>query len=792
MGLKTAYRSLRRSPGFTLLAVSILALGIGANSAIFSVVNAVLLRPLPYRDAGRIVTLSTAWKAERFQKDAIPAQVSALDFQDWQAQNTVFDSAALYFGALTSVSISGSAEYARVAGVSPEFFSVFQIEPVLGEANGSGVLISYGYWQAHFAGASNVIGRTIRVFRQTPQIIGVLPSGFAFPAETDVWFPLQPLPTDSRTRGGLNFLAIAHLKAGVGLTEAQSQMTSIASRLEQQYPETNKDRTTAVNPLRDNMVNSVRATLYMLLAAAGVILWIACANTATLLLARASGRTREIAVRAAIGASRSQIVRQLFGESLLLAVFGGGLGLALAGWGSAALVVLAPTGVPRLTGTSIDRWVLAFTLGASIVATVLAGLAPALQSSRVDLIEALKQNAARSSATGKTGRLRAALVVAEVALSVMLVCGAGLLVRSFLALSNVTLGFRPDHVLAMRTTVAMPQQQSNAFFQGLLRDITALPGVIAAGATMGPPGQVSSSGAYWVDRIPERLDLSTGTTDVLSVVAPGTFQALGIPLVSGRDFNDGDKADAPMVAIVNEAIVRKSFPSGDAVGRMIFCPFDSLNFELFRIVGVVGDIRQYGPAQPPSPECILPYRQHQYNGGTLTVVVRTAANPNSLTEVLRRLVQQHSTDVSVSFTTMEASLAENTATPRFRTLLLGLFAALALTLAMAGVYGVMSYVAGQRTGELGLRMALGAKPRQVLWLMLRQSVAIGGAGLLIGLLAAIASSRLLEAMLFEVKPNDPATYLAVSAALAISIAAAAFFPARRAANVDPLEALRQE
>ena len=793
MDLRFGLRSLRRNPGFTLLAVTVLALGIGATSAIFSVVNSVLLRPLPYPDANRIVTLTTSWNAGSFQKDSIARQVSALDFQDWQKQSTVFKASALYYANLTSVSVAGSAEYARVATVSPEFLQVFQVEPLVGASSQPGAVLSYSYWQAHFGGDSSVIGHDLRALGREATITGVLPPGFAFPDATDIWLPLDLGATqDPRTRGGLNFQAVARLKVGESLQQAQLQMTGIAARLEEQYPETNKNRGVAVTRLQDHMVSGVRTTLYMLLGAAGLILLIACANTATLLVARGSTRTRELAVRAAVGASRMRIIRQLIGESLLLALLGGGMGLLLTGWASAALVVVAPADMPRLAETSIDRWVLAFTLAASVIATVLAGLAPALQASRVDLNEALKQSTGRSSIGGKAGRLRAALVVAEVALSMILVTGAGLLVKSLNALHNVDLGFQPQNVLAMRTTAAMPRARVNAFFKGLLEDISTLPGVVAAGATMGLPGHVSSSGAYWADHIPARLDDPFGTPDVLSVIAPGTFAALGIPLLSGRDFNDRDTADAPMVAIVNQSVVRKSFPGGDAVGHTIFCPFDSLNFQLFKIVGVVGDVRQYGPAQPPMPECFLPYQQHQYNGQTLSVVVRTTANSQSIAGTLRRMVRERSADVSVSFTTMNESLAGDIATPRFRTRLLGLFAALAMLLAMAGVYGVIASLAAQRSSEFGLRTALGATRAELLRLMLSQGAALGGTGLAIGLIGAAAATRLLTGMLFEVKPNDPATYAGVTLVLGLVVLAASFMPAWRAAGVDPLVALRQE
>jgi len=802
MDLRIGLRSLRKNPGFTVLAVTVLALGIGANTAIFSVVNAVLLRPLGYRDPDRIVTLTTAWEPGGERKGPWRF-VSLPDFEDWRAQSSAFDAMAFYNATEAPVSLGETAEYVHKAEVSPEFFQVFQIAPMLGAPAGRGsALIGYAFWQTHFGGSRNALGQTIHVFDRTVTIAGVMPPGFAFPDGTEIWaltdagseyarFSKADSVDKNIFRSGLNYQAVAHLKPGMSLPQAKSEMTSIAARLEQQYPDTNKYRSVAVARLLDDMVSGVRASLYLLLAATGMILLIACANTATLLLARASGRTREIAVRAAVGASPLRIVRQLVAESLLLALLGGGLGLLLAGWASAALVALAPSDVPRLVETGIDRWVLGFTFVVSVIATVLSGLAPALQASRVDLNEALK-SAGRSTLGGKPGRLRGALVIAEVALSVMLVCAAGLLIKSFVALQNVALGFRPENVLVMQTTAPMPSDQMHAFFAGLLKDISALPGVEAAGATTSPPGWVESRGVYWIDHVPEKLDVNTGVPDATSVVSPGVFQTLGIAIVNGRDFNNGDSTDAPPVAIVNQAVARRSFPSGDAVGQMIWCPFDSLDRRMLKIVGIVGDIHQYGPEKPVMPECILPYQQHLYNNDTLRVVVRTAARPENMEATLQRVVRRRSPDVSVSFTTMQAMLAENVAAPRFRTWLLTLFAGLALTLAMAGIYGVMSFAAGQRSSEIGLRMTLGATPAQIVRLLLRQGLGMAAAGLLIGMLGASAAARLLASMLFAVKPHDPLTYAAVALAALAAVALASYLPARRAAKTDPLVSLRQE
>jgi predicted permease len=523
-----------------------------------------------------------------------------------------------------------------------------------------------------------------------------------------------------------------------------------------------------------------------------VVLLIACANTATLLLGKATARTREVAVRAALGASRRRIVRQLVTESLLLALIAGGAGLLLAYGGSKALVALAPAGLPRLAETGIDRWVLAFALGVSMITSLLFGLVPALYASKLDLAEALKQSAARSVMGGTMVRLRGMLVVAEIALAVVLLSGAGLLIKSLVALHNAALGFRPKNVLVMRATVpATPQTQAaTVFFNELLPKIVHAPGVLAAGATMAPPGHVDSLGVYLIDRLPPQSEWNAAPSVVMSIVAPGTFAALGIPLKDGRDFNDSDTADRPLVAVVNETLVRKSFPGQNPIGRTIFCPFDS--FQGMTIIGVAGDVRQSGPARAPMPECYMPYRQHGFNGNSLSIVARTVGDPNPLAGTLRLLARETSPDVPVKFTTMEATIAENVATPRFRTLLFAIFAGLAVCLAMAGVYGVMAYAVGQRTNEIGLRMALGASTGSVVRLILWQGLSCAIPGLILGLATALAGTRLLSTMLFEVKPNDPFVYLAV-AVLASSVAlVAAYFPARRAARIDPVAALRQE
>jgi len=796
MDLKFALRSLRKNPGFTLLAVVVMALGIGANTAVFSVVNAVLLKPLAYRDPDRIVTLSSTSR-----KGAGYGLASAPDFHDWHDQSTAFAAMAYYIDDSEAVMAGASAEYAHAAAVTPEFFRVFGVEPVAGRlfspeelkpGGADAVVISYAYWQSHFGANADALGRTVRILGASFSIVGVLPPRFQFPNGTDIWLPANVAIPETDSRSAQNYLVVGRLKPGVSLEQAQAQMTAIGARLEQQYKVSNAGKLVAVTRMRDQMVGNVKLTLYLLLGAVALVLLIGCANVANLLLARATARTREMAIRAAVGASRGRIVRQLIVESAVLALMAGAAGLLLAKWGSDALVALAPGNVPRLAESGIDGWVLAFTLGISVAASLLFGLAPALQISRVDLNETLKQGATRAMGAGKAGRMRAALVVVEVALSVVLLCGAGLLIRSFAALHNAALGFRPEHVLVMESSVPASDLESGRratrFYKDLLADLATLPGVSAVGGTRNPPGAAFSEGTYFIDRLGE---LSPNTPQaVLSVVTPRAFAALGIPLKRGRDFNDGDTYDAPFTAVINEALARKSFPGQDPIGRMIYCGLDSEKF--MKIVGVVGDVRQYGPAVEPWPEIVMPYEQHPETATALSILVRSSGAGGTLWGPIQSKVRARSAEVPVKFTSMEEVLAGNTAAPRFRTLLLGLFAAIAVCLAMAGVYGVVAYTVGQRAGEIGLRMALGARTSDILRLILRRGMALTGIGLAAGLVAAVAATRLLSSMLFEVKASDPATYIGVAALLGAVSLAASYIPARRAARVDPVSALRQD
>ncbi len=792
--LRFVGRNLRRNPGFTLTVVLMLALGIGANTAVFSVVNSVLLKPLPYPGADRIVVVRTAF----LTRNETQALVSIGNFRDWRDRSSSFEAMSSYRPGENSVTSGAMAEYGRITSVDAQFFRVFAVQAMIGRTFGpddvgadapAHVVISHSYWQNRLGGDPRILERTIRVANTARSIIGVMPPGFRFPDQTDLW---APQTTRSTSRTSHNLFAVGRLKPDLSLEQGQADLTVIAASLEQQYPESNKGRGVAAMRLQDELVGEVRLTLYLLWGVVGVVLLIACANTATLLLGKASARTREVAVRAALGASRRRIIRQLITESALLALLAGVAGLALAYWGTKALLALIPADVVRLAQPDIDGRVLAFTFIMSMATSLLCGLIPAFQASKVDLIESLRQGSTRSVAGGRSIRTRGVLVVSEIALAVVLLAGAGVLMKSLVALQNVDLGFQPSNALMMKATGVRTREENNAFFAAIFSRIAALPGVVAVGATSTPPGDLSNagSGSYFIDRTPERRDRTIEPEAFLTIVAPGTFAGLGIPLRRGRDFNEADTNDRPLVAIVNEALVRRSLGGQDPIGRMIFCSFDRP--EGMTIVGVVGDVRQRNPSLEPMPECYMPYQQHAYNSNTLNVVVRTAGDPFALAGTLRRVVAEVSPEVPVSFSTMEAAVSEGIEDPRFRAGLFGLFAVLAVCLAMAGVYSVMAYTVEQRSREIGVRMALGAGKASVLRLILGQGLVLAVAGLVLGLAGAVATTWLLKTVLFEVRPIDIPVYVGVVALIAIVTLLAGYVPAWRAAVLNPVDALKAE
>jgi predicted permease len=796
-----AVRMLLKNPGFTATAILILALGIGANTAMFSVVRAVLLRPLAYSQPDRIVRLATLW-----QKSGHQGQVSALDFHDWHDQSTAFEHMAIYTNYEMPISVgsgaNAAAEFPMATAISSDFFECFGIAPAIGReftadevkvGSAGAAIVSYGFAVRNFAEPQLALGKAVVADGKSLDIVGVMPPGFGFPEKTDVWLTEGIFGEETPSRAAHNYRVVGKLKDGVDLAEAQTQMTAIGARLEAQYPDSNKTKSVAVTRLRDFLVSDYRLTLLVMLAAVGVVLLIACANLANMLLARAIGRTREIAIRAAIGAGRGRIVRQLVTEGIVLALVAGAVGVIFAYWVAKTLVALAPQDVPRLSEAGIDGGVLLFAFGLSLVASLVFGLAPALQVLRLDINSALKQSVRRAGGGTMADRLRQGLVVAEIALSVILVAGAGLLVKSLLALQNVQLGITSERIVMAETSVPSVDLESAKrgirFYSQLLPELRGFPGVHNAAATTMVPGYTSSNGIYFVDHLPTSFDI-TGPNAIFTVVTPNAFATMGIPLRTGRDFNDGDAYDAPFTAVINDALARRSFPNQDPIGRMIFCGLDSMN--PMKIVGVVGNVRQQGPTSEPEAEIYMPYLQHPQPATNMRVIVRTDAEPGVITAAMRDKMRVISPDVPAKFSTMEQALSENIAAPRFRTLLLGIFAGLAVCLALAGVYGVMSYVVGQRANEIGLRMALGASPGEILRLVLRQALVLAGLGIVIGFAGAAAVTRLLTSMLFGVKPTDPATYAAVIGIVLVAALLASYIPARRAMRVDPMVALRYE
>ncbi|HEY1342778.1 MAG TPA: ABC transporter permease [Bryobacteraceae bacterium] len=800
MDLKFALRSLRKNGGFTLLAVLVLALGIGANTAIFTVINSVLLRPLGYRDPERIVRIGNTWR----DRAVSMGNLSAPDFFDLHSQATVFEALSMYVGGGggDSVIVGNTAEYASVVRVAPEFFEALGAQAAIGrlfsqdEQRPGGpqvAVISDRFRQRRFGGNPAVIGATLQVYGKVFTVVGATAAGFSYPTGIDVWLPLSETTV---SRSAHNYSGIGRLKSGVTLQGAQAELSAIAARLEQAYPASNKNKDFEAMRLQDLMVRGVRTTLYLLLGAVALVLLISCANVANLLLARAASRRREVAVRSALGASRWQIVRQLLLESALLSLLAGAAGVALASWGVDALLALAPTVLPSFAQIRIDGTVLGFTLALSVAVSFLCGLAPALQSGKADLADALKQGGSRGSVPTASGRLRGALVVFEIAISIVLLIGAGLLLRSFAALAGSDWGFNPDRLLVMQANVSSSSLEQakrvTRTYAEILRQVQVVPGVIDASGAYGLPGAYSSNGGYSLEGGPgfEQLGMARMPQADFVVATPNYFKTMNIPLKMGRDFNDRDQFEADFVTVVNEALVRQSFPNENPIGRRIGCGLDSPNY--MTIVGIVGDTRQADPSLPPRPAIYMPYLQHPLYGRALSFVIRTPGDPLALSEPLRRTVRQVSTEIPVKFTTVEARISSTVSSPRFRGVLLAIFAALAVGLAMAGVYGVMAYMVTQRGAEIGLRMALGAGRPNIVGMVLRRGLQLAALGLAFGLAGAAAATRLIATMLYAVKPTDAATFAAMAALVIVVTALACAVPAWRASRVDPMSALRQE
>jgi predicted permease len=805
-----ALRMLWKSPGFALIAIVALALGIGANTAIFSVVNGVLLRPLPFPDSEQLMMVFE--RRPRQNREAGP--VTPADFIDWQNQNQVFASMAAYSGTAFNLTETG-AEPEQIIGqfVTSGFFQTLGVQAAIGrvlspDADRPGgdhraVVLSHKFWQRHFGGDGRIVGRTITLNDEIFTVVGVMPPAFSYPdADTELWAtPRSAVPevarvgnVDPATLRSLHYLnVIARLKPGVTREQAHSEMEGIAARLEQEHPIENTGHTARVVSLHEQTVGDVQPALLILLGAVALVLLIACANVANLLLARATARAKEMSIRTALGASRARLVRQLLTESTLLAIAGGAVGLMLALWGLDLLVALSPENIPRLHEIKLDARVLAFTLGVSLVTGLVFGLAPALQASKLDLNSSLKEGGRGTTEGFGRRRMRGALVVMEVALTLVLLIGAGLMLRSFSSLQRVDPGFRADNLLTMELSMPLgrfneSEQQAANFYREVINRISTLPGVESVGATWILPlsGQGAGTG-FEIEGYTPAPNERTNTA--FSSITPRYFETMGIPLVRGRQFVDSDTAESQGVAIINEAFARRYFASQDPVGRRIRPRGDDNDW--LTVIGVVGDVRQTGLAEEPRPEMFLSYLQSPFP--FMNVVIRTTSDPTSLAAAVRREVWAVNPDQPVAnVSTMNQLMSNSIARTRFNTLLLQLFAAVALALAVVGLYGVMAYSVAQRTHEIGVRMALGAKGSDVLKMVVGQGMILVTIGIALGLAAAFAATRLMVTLLYGVSATDPVTFIGIALLLIAAAFIACYIPARRATKIDPMIALRYE
>jgi putative ABC transport system permease protein len=799
--LRYGLRVLVKSPVFTIVAVLSLALGIGANTALFSVVHGLLLQPLPYPEPERIVDVWHTPPQESFPGMAT-FSVSPGNYLDWKNQNESFESMAVYQGAGFSMSNGDTPVTVIGTAVSSEFFSVLRSTPIQGRTflpeeeqpgHNQVVVLGHGLWQRAFGGDPNLIGQTLSLDSQKFTVIGIMPSGFEFPQEGELWVPLAWDDKERQTRAIHDYGVIARLKPDVSLTKAQAEMSTISSRLEQQYPEANKGWGAVVIPLREDLVGDIRPALLVLFGAVGFVLLIACANVANLMLARSANRKKEIAIRIALGAARSRIVRQLLTESILLSTAGGVLGLLLAGWGSQVLVQMSSGSLPIPREISMDRWALGFTLLLSFAAGIVAGIAPAFQLSAAETSETLKQGTGRNGGSSASQRTRKALVIAEVILSLILLIGAGLMIRSFWKLQQVNPGFDTSNTLVMgvglpATKYTDPQQQA-VFFDRVLEQISALPGVVSAGSTTTLP--LSGSGStqpFTIQGRPEPL-VAEQPTAKMRYISPDYFRAMGIPLRQGRFFNDQDRDKGTQVLIISETMAQQFWPGEDPIGKRL-TPSFHLEAGAREIVGVVGDVKA-GLDADTAPVMYMPYKQAPRS--RMMLVARTTSNPQNFTQAISRAIQAIDNEQALwNVRTMEQVLTNSVSGRRFNMTLLITFAGLALVLAAVGVYGVMNYSVTLRRRELGIRLALGAQRGDVLRLVLGQGLTLTFIGIGVGLIAAYGLTRLMESLLYGVSDTDYLTFISVSGVLLVVGLLASYLPARRATKVDPMIALRSE
>ena len=792
-----ALRTIVRAPVVSLAVVVTFALGIGANAAVFSLVNSVLLTPLPYSSPDRIVTLEPFWK-NRTNNDGFRTS-SAPDFYDWRAQSHLFEAMAYHGGGEFRVIAEGEPTFGSVQLATPDFFRVFGVTPAAGrfwteqDHRAWVAVVSYDWAVAHYGEPSKAIGRQIRTARSL-EIVGVAPVGFKYPRATDIWFPAGVVP--EAPRGGHNYLVVGRLKPGVRLEQVRAEMRGIGDRLEQQYPNSNRNKTVTLTPLREKLTGGARTTLWLLLGTVAGVLLIACVNVANLQLVRAAARGREMAVRTAMGAGPGRVIRQVLTESLLLGGIGCLVGLA-AGWLTLrAFVAIAPAGIPRLDEVHIDQRVLLFTLGVTALCSLLFGLGPARRVARFDLSGVLKQRPGKGVRGGVGSRARSLLVMAEVALSFALLVTAGLLLRSFVELNRVDLGFSTERVLAATTSLPAPapeqQRQATMFYRDLIDRVRQMPGVRqAAGVRTLPFVDGRSSSGYTVDGNPTP-PLGSRPIAEIQVVTPGFFDTVHMRIRRGRDFSAGDEYGRLQVAIVNERLARDAFGTGDAIGRTIRTGMTPETSNGMQIVGVIADARDESPAAAASPSIYLPYLQHPGPGSRLELLAHTSIAPETLAPSIREAARALNPEVPVRFSTLDEAFGKALAYPRFRAMLVAGFALLAVALALVGIYGVLSFLVTERTPEIGVRMALGALRRDIFSHVMSGSMRLVAVGLLAGLLGTLAVVRVLQTVLYGVSPRDPLTIATVAALFVVTAFLASSIPALRASRVNPLVALREE
>jgi putative ABC transport system permease protein len=800
--IRFGLRMLARNPGFTAVAVITLALGIGANTAIFSVVNAVLLKPLPYADPDRLAVI---WET---QPSSPGGQLpdNGPDFQDWQAQNQVFEGMSAVTIAGATLTGSGEPMQLRGLSVSPNTFQLLGVRPQLGRSfapdeGPSGhnhvVLLSYGLWQSAFGGRKNIVGSKATMDGEAYDVVGVMPRDLKFPSvwtrNPQFWTPItMDVPQWKAARYSHWFWVLARMKKGVTLNQAAAEMVTISARLAQQYPQTNTGVSARVRSLREQLTGNVSEVLWVLFAAVGFLLLIACVNVANLLLTKSVGRQREIAVRLAVGAGARRLVRQLLTESVLLFLLGGVAGLAV---GLAALRLLlhaAPTGyIPEVASVHLDSRVFAFTFLIAFLTGTLAGLIPALHATRVNFNDTLKESG--SAVAASHGLARGLLTAGEIAIALVMLVGAGLATRSLVRLLGVQLGFDPRQVVA--GSVALPESrypkepQQVAFFRNLLDRLQALPGVVSVGAASELPLEGGHNGPVIIEGQPAAKDMWSSPLVESCTVTPNYFQTMRIPLLSGRDVAETDTPERPLVAVINETMARRFWPHQEAVGKRF--KHGGPDAKWITVIGVVGDVREFGLESPAIPEAYYP--ESQDTSSDLVLVVRTANDPQAQAPAIRHALHDLDKDLPwYGIQTLPEMVSQSSREKRFVALLLGLFAAMALALASVGIYGVVSYSVSQRTREIGIRMAFGAEVRNVLDMVLTEVLRMVIAGVAVGLLGAWALSRYLTSILYAVRATDLATYILAALLMTAVALVACLVPARRATKVDPMVALRYE